>query len=275
MGAWRSIRHRLDDAARGTGRVGGVGFVGRPWRASPSEGYPTAHAREQDRIVREPSACPPRSRPRQRARCAGPRRINRARAHSCVRRRQRPPERGDAEPRAGAARPGNRGRRARAAKWVADEARPPSSHAEPSAGKVLLAALSASARLCRFIRPDPVSDCWRPMSDIDSLFTRDPGSPRAQGAQLRARSGHAARSVHDRGSVREPSLFKSEEQARIEETLDGTEPAVALVSPRLPWPGEETGRRRGTRPRRQPLGQVAGVRLGRLSPATPPLGPHR
>jgi 2-oxoglutarate dehydrogenase E1 component len=53
MGAWRSIRHRLDDVARGTGRVGGVGFVGRPWRASPSEGYPTAHAREQDRIVRE------------------------------------------------------------------------------------------------------------------------------------------------------------------------------------------------------------------------------
>jgi hypothetical protein len=35
-------------------------------------------------------------------------------------------------------------------------------------------------------------------------------------------------------------LFKSEEQARIEETLDGTEPAVALVSPSLPWPGEET-----------------------------------
>jgi 2-oxoglutarate dehydrogenase E1 component len=53
MGAWRSIRHRLDDAARSTGRLGGVGFVGRPWRASPSEGYPTAHAREQDRIVRE------------------------------------------------------------------------------------------------------------------------------------------------------------------------------------------------------------------------------
>ena len=27
-------------------------YVGRPWRASPSEGYPTAHLREQDRIVR-------------------------------------------------------------------------------------------------------------------------------------------------------------------------------------------------------------------------------
>jgi 2-oxoglutarate dehydrogenase complex dehydrogenase (E1) component-like enzyme len=28
-------------------------YVGRPWRASPSEGYPTAHALEQDRIARE------------------------------------------------------------------------------------------------------------------------------------------------------------------------------------------------------------------------------
>jgi hypothetical protein len=36
-------------------------------------------------------------------------------------------------------------------------------------------------------------------------------------------------------------LFKSEEQARIEETLDGGEPApVELSSERLPWPGEET-----------------------------------
>ena len=52
MGAWRSIRHRLDDAARSTG-VGPVTYVGRPWRASTSEGYPTAHVREQDRIARE------------------------------------------------------------------------------------------------------------------------------------------------------------------------------------------------------------------------------
>ena len=34
-------------------------------------------------------------------------------------------------------------------------------------------------------------------------------------------------------------LFKSEEQARIEETMDG-EPAVELQSSTLPWPGEET-----------------------------------
>ena len=51
MGAWRAIRHRLEEAA-GVANVP-VRFVGRPWRASPSEGYPTAHLREQDRIVRE------------------------------------------------------------------------------------------------------------------------------------------------------------------------------------------------------------------------------
>jgi 2-oxoglutarate dehydrogenase E1 component len=53
MGAWRSIRHRLEDAARHAPYVERVEYVGRPWRASPSEGYPTLHQREQDRIVRE------------------------------------------------------------------------------------------------------------------------------------------------------------------------------------------------------------------------------
>jgi 2-oxoglutarate dehydrogenase E1 component len=50
MGAWRAIRHRLEEALpEGTP----LDYAGRPWRASPSEGYPTAHLREQDRIVRE------------------------------------------------------------------------------------------------------------------------------------------------------------------------------------------------------------------------------
>jgi 2-oxoglutarate dehydrogenase E1 component len=49
MGPWRSIRHRLEEAASGLS----LRYVGRPWRASPSEGYPTAHLVEQDRIVRE------------------------------------------------------------------------------------------------------------------------------------------------------------------------------------------------------------------------------
>ncbi len=53
MGAWRSIRHRLEEAATDAPPVERVGFIGRPWRASPSEGYPTLHQREQDRIVRE------------------------------------------------------------------------------------------------------------------------------------------------------------------------------------------------------------------------------
>jgi 2-oxoglutarate dehydrogenase E1 component len=51
MGAWRAIRHRLEEAAGPAGVA--IRYVGRPWRASPSEGYPTAHLREQDRIVRE------------------------------------------------------------------------------------------------------------------------------------------------------------------------------------------------------------------------------
>ncbi len=50
MGAWRTIRHRLEAAAPDGVPVR---YVGRPWRASPSEGYPTAHRLEQDRIVRE------------------------------------------------------------------------------------------------------------------------------------------------------------------------------------------------------------------------------
>jgi len=49
MGAFRAIRHRLEEAK--PDHVPLL-YVGRPWRASPSEGYPTAHLREQDRIVR-------------------------------------------------------------------------------------------------------------------------------------------------------------------------------------------------------------------------------
>jgi 2-oxoglutarate dehydrogenase E1 component len=50
MGAWRTIRHRLEGPLKEAGVP--LSYAGRPWRASPSEGYPTAHLREQDRIVR-------------------------------------------------------------------------------------------------------------------------------------------------------------------------------------------------------------------------------
>ena len=54
MGAWRSIRHRLEDAALACAATSrSVQYVGRTWRASTSEGYPTLHQHEQDRIVRE------------------------------------------------------------------------------------------------------------------------------------------------------------------------------------------------------------------------------
>jgi 2-oxoglutarate dehydrogenase E1 component len=50
MGAWRAIRHRLEE---GLPAEVELRYIGRPWRASPSEGYPTAHLLEQDRIARE------------------------------------------------------------------------------------------------------------------------------------------------------------------------------------------------------------------------------
>jgi 2-oxoglutarate dehydrogenase E1 component len=43
------VRHRLEAAVPPGVRLS---YVGRPWRGSPSEGYTSAHYREQDRIVR-------------------------------------------------------------------------------------------------------------------------------------------------------------------------------------------------------------------------------
>jgi 2-oxoglutarate dehydrogenase E1 component len=56
MGAWRAIRHRLEEASPNVPPR----YAGRPWRASPSEGYPTAHLVEQDRIVRDALGLPAR-----------------------------------------------------------------------------------------------------------------------------------------------------------------------------------------------------------------------
>ena len=50
MGAWNYVEDKLRDVM-----PPGVtlGYVGRPERASPAEGYPAAHAAEQRRIVEE------------------------------------------------------------------------------------------------------------------------------------------------------------------------------------------------------------------------------
>ena len=48
MGAWKVMSRRLPDLLpEGVD----LGYVGRPTRASPGEGYSVAHAREQERIV--------------------------------------------------------------------------------------------------------------------------------------------------------------------------------------------------------------------------------
>jgi hypothetical protein len=41
-------------------------------------------------------------------------------------------------------------------------------------------------------------------------------------------------------------LFKTEEQARLEETMDGQEPAVTGETTILAWPGEETAEQAAT-----------------------------
>jgi 2-oxoglutarate dehydrogenase E1 component len=50
MGAWSYLAPKLEELAP-AGVV--VGYIGRPERASPAEGYPAAHAAEQSRIIRE------------------------------------------------------------------------------------------------------------------------------------------------------------------------------------------------------------------------------
>lgn len=86
------------------------------------------------------------------------------------------------------------------------------------------------------------------MSDLEELTTAGTETPFTQAIRehlaLKARNaGLDPQMPIDRYLDQDPlqnhPLFKSEEQARIEETMDG-EPAAELSSERLPWPGEET-----------------------------------
>ena len=51
MGARAHVRRRLLEKL--PKKFGDIDYVGRPYRASPSEGYPGAHAAEQERVVKE------------------------------------------------------------------------------------------------------------------------------------------------------------------------------------------------------------------------------
>ena len=85
------------------------------------------------------------------------------------------------------------------------------------------------------------------MSDLEDLTAVDSGSLFADAIKehldLKARNadldGAMPLDPYLNGDLDNHPLFKSEEQARIEETMDG-EPAAELSSERLPWPGEET-----------------------------------
>jgi hypothetical protein len=102
-------------------------------------------------------------------------------------------------------------------------------------------------------RPDP-DDGERMATDTkipDNPFTDDPGAEDDVSSLSRAIQEHLDLKQRNaeldgamplkRYSVEDPfenhPLFKSEEQARLEETLDGAE-APEPVSP-LPWPGED------------------------------------
>jgi 2-oxoglutarate dehydrogenase E1 component len=50
MGAWSYLAPKLTELTPAGAQLG---YVGRPERASPAEGYPAAHAAEQSRIIRE------------------------------------------------------------------------------------------------------------------------------------------------------------------------------------------------------------------------------
>ena len=63
-------------------------------------------------------------------------------------------------------------------------------------------------------------------------------------------------------------LFKTEEQARLEETMDGDEPAVSLDSFPLTWPGEESVEHvtpNGRRPRTPASGRSPATSTGATS----------
>jgi hypothetical protein len=87
------------------------------------------------------------------------------------------------------------------------------------------------------------------MSDLEDPAAVDPSSLFASAIrehlELKARNAGLEGDMPidpylEGDSLENHPLFKSEEQARIEETLDG-EPAAELSSERLPWPGEGSG----------------------------------
>jgi hypothetical protein len=77
--------------------------------------------------------------------------------------------------------------------------------------------------------------------DTDTLFTR----AIQEHLELKQRNAELADDMPlDRYAIEDPfenhPLFKSEEQARLEETLEGVQSPVAVQAETLPWPGEDS-----------------------------------
>ena len=97
---------------------------------------------------------------------------------------------------------------------ASEEATPEKSlETPPEAAKIRAPDLSPTRR--NYAGRDPVVIC-----------TGDPGPPRAEGANSELESRDAARPVQDQDPFENHPLFKTEEQARLEETMDGEEPAI-------------------------------------------------
>ena len=88
---------------------------------------------------------------------------------------------------------------------------------------------------------DPMRNLEEEVLDTESLFAR----AIREHLDLKSRNSGLESDMPldpylDGDTFENHPLFKSEEQARIEETLDGGERAVELSSERLPWPGEDS-----------------------------------
>ena len=200
MGAWRTIRHRLEEAAGGVP----VRYVGRPWRASTAEGYPTAHTLEQDRIALAALTLLAGA-----GGVGAPARRGRPRRTSLRRRAVR----GAASEAGGAC---SRGAAARGSR----RARPCRTPAAHLAG---VASLSAHRGLSLTRLPSckhmtealdlPVEHGDRSggrnaRRDHVALCHGHPGASRAPAAERSARARDAARAVHARRSVPEPPALQ-------------------------------------------------------------------
>ena len=265
MGAWRSIRHRLEEALP-RGRPAPVRRP--PWRASPSEGYPTAHLREQDRIAREALTV------------ASPRRSATAFADRPPARRSaaRTASHGRATACAAAAKGAARASNAVRAKPSAPAARgsfgtPASSHMDRSIRRRCLPLDQAIPHNSVTIPPEhtcPLTRRFECRSRRRRFSARSSRSISSSSARTRS-SRATCPCPATRPRIRSTTIRSSSPRSRRVSRRRWTEP-----SPQSRWPSDaaSVARRghpragRGRRGRRQPLGPLARLRLGRLTAAS-------